>query len=217
MKQVSKEKYQIAWFKLSEFIKRNEKERALGIYKLLMHSIDDQAFAKQLEGDLLLFFDEADAINSYINAANIYKKNGKLAQATAIYEHLVILVPESADFINQLTKLYGMLNHPTRITLSMNRLIDPIIQAKKINSLESSFEEIMPLLNSEEKAILYETATLAMLKYDRENEEYIIPLIEKTIKTLKTSNKKVKNFINKIGTLDKDYQQEAIQIIKKVI
>lgn len=216
MKQLSKEKYQIAWFKLSEFVKKGEKERALGIYRLLIHSIDDPAFAKQLEGDLLLFFDEPTALESYVDAADRYQKMGKLAQATAIYEHLVMLAPENTLFIKQLAKLYRSLNHPTRIQFSMQRLIKPIIKAKQISALQQAFEHIMPILNEEEQAVLYQTAVEALLKHDRKNTDTIMPLVELTINSLKQSNDQLKKFIARLGAIDKDYQQEAIKLSKKI-
>ena len=47
------DKYTIAWFKLAECVAKGEKEKAFGVYRLLMHSLEDQAYAYQLEGDLL--------------------------------------------------------------------------------------------------------------------------------------------------------------------
>ena len=40
----------------SQCVARKEKERALGVYRLLSHSFDDLAFARQLEGDIFSFF-----------------------------------------------------------------------------------------------------------------------------------------------------------------
>ena len=51
-----------------------------------------EKIAKQVEADLLLFFEESSAIDSYLEAAQMYQKKNKLAQATAIYEHLVLLL-----------------------------------------------------------------------------------------------------------------------------
>ncbi|HBR70902.1 TPA: hypothetical protein DIC20_05080 [Candidatus Dependentiae bacterium] len=216
MKHFSQEKYQIAWFKLSEFIKRRQKERAIGMYKLLMHSVEDPAFAKQVEGDLLLFFEEPKALDSYLEAATMYKKNGNLAQATAIYEHLVILEPQNADFINQLGKLYSSLNHQTRITLSLQRLIKPIIHAGNIAVLLETFEQFMSLLDVDNQAKLYKTTVLAMLTYDRENAQIILPLIKQTINCLALSPQELTQFISHIGTIDKDYYREAQQLRRKL-
>ena len=62
MRHVPSDKYNIAWFRLAECVSRGEKERALGVYRLLAHSFGDEAFAHQLMGDLLLSFDDAQAL-----------------------------------------------------------------------------------------------------------------------------------------------------------
>src|SRR3990172_10433854 len=78
MRQVPAEKYNIAWFKLAEFVARGEKERALGIYRLLIHSFDDKAFSYQLEGDLLSAFNDESARDKYLSAAQLYHKEGRI-------------------------------------------------------------------------------------------------------------------------------------------
>ncbi len=66
MKQVPSGKYTIAWFKLAECVSRGEKERALGVYRLLSHSLDDSALVCQLEGDIFLSFnDKQQAVTNY--------------------------------------------------------------------------------------------------------------------------------------------------------
>ena len=59
------QKYSIAWFKLAECVGRKEKERALAVYRLLSHSIGDEALTTHLEGDILLSFDDDVAIAKY--------------------------------------------------------------------------------------------------------------------------------------------------------
>ena len=78
MKQFSGDKYNVAWFKLAEFVARGEKERAMGLYRLLVHSFDDSAFAHQLEGDLLLSFDDTQAVEKYLEAAYLYETQDRL-------------------------------------------------------------------------------------------------------------------------------------------
>ena len=56
MKQIPSDKYNVAWFTLAECVSRGEKVRAMSLYRLLVHSIKDGAFACQLKGDLLLAF-----------------------------------------------------------------------------------------------------------------------------------------------------------------
>jgi len=91
MTQLSSEKYNIAWFKLAEFVIRKEKERALYMYRLLVHSLPDEAFAAQLEGDLLHSFNDPKAFDCYVRAAIMYQKKGKHIEAIALYENLMII------------------------------------------------------------------------------------------------------------------------------
>jgi len=99
---VPTDKYTIAWFKLAEFVTRKEKERALGIYRLLVHSIQDEALALQLEGDLLLSFGDEKALEKYAKAAETYTNVGKYVQAAGIYEHCLALKPEAATHYGEL-------------------------------------------------------------------------------------------------------------------
>jgi len=92
MKHVSSDKYSVAWFKLAECVARGEQERAFGVYRLLSHSFEDKAFAHQLAGDLYLAFDNPElAIDKYEQAAQLYKKDGRLSEATAVYDHLATI------------------------------------------------------------------------------------------------------------------------------
>jgi len=75
MKQTQFDKHTIAWFKIAECVSRGEKERALGVYRLLSHSFNDNAVARQLEADIYLSFEEYDAaIALYRIAMEMYQK-----------------------------------------------------------------------------------------------------------------------------------------------
>lgn len=124
MKHVPSEKYNIAWFKLSECVARGEKERALGVYKLLSHSIDDAAFAAQLEGDLLLAFEDDGAVEKYCTAAKLYKKKQRFVEAAAVYEHLVTLKPDVDDHILNLILLYQILNFTEKFEHHLKKIIE---------------------------------------------------------------------------------------------
>jgi len=91
VKQMSDEKYSIAWFRLAECVSRGQKERALGVYRLLSHSIDDPALAIQLKADLLWTFNDPQAVELYVEAAQAYQKAERLQQAAAVYEHVLDL------------------------------------------------------------------------------------------------------------------------------
>ena len=94
MKTFASESYTIAWFKIADFVSRGEKERALHMYPLLMHSISEPAISYQLEGDILLAFDDMAALECYRKAVELYKKSGKLRQAIGVYEHASLFVQD---------------------------------------------------------------------------------------------------------------------------
>jgi len=145
MKQVESEKYNIAWFKLSECVARGEKERALGVYKLLSHSIGDAAFVQQLEGDLLLAFEDEHAVQKYLAAANLYKKNQRFVEAAAVYEHLVTLQPDVDDHVVALVMLYKILNFPDKIETHLTHSVTRFSEsdnAIKLNAFLVKLQEV---------------------------------------------------------------------------
>jgi hypothetical protein len=104
MTQLPSDKFNIAWFKLAELVLRKEKERALYIYRLLVHSLQDEAVAAQLEGDLLFSFNDEKSLDCYIRAARLYERSDRCVEAIFIYEHLNSL--RAPEFNNQLVHLY---------------------------------------------------------------------------------------------------------------
>lgn len=92
MKQVYNKKHSIAWFKIADYVSRGEKERALGMYRLLSHSIDDQALRAQIEGDILWAFNDYESVQRYKKAAELYQGQQKLLQSAAVWEHILYLM-----------------------------------------------------------------------------------------------------------------------------
>lgn len=130
MKHFSEEKYNLAWFKLAECVSRGEKERALGVYRLLSHSVGDDALSTQLYADILLSFDDKDgAIEKYLQAAELYKKDCKLIEAIAVYEHLLFLQQNCQDHVVELCCLYFKLNLEFKVIEHLDKLI-----SKKMNN-----------------------------------------------------------------------------------
>src|SRR5665213_2107866 len=94
MKQMQFNKHTIAWFKIAECVSRGEKERALGVYRLLSYSFNDNAVARQLEADIYCSFGEHDpAIALYRQAMDLYQKSNRFLEAAAVCEHLMALCP----------------------------------------------------------------------------------------------------------------------------
>lgn len=124
MKQIPAEKYNVAWFTLADCIARGEKERALGIYRLLAHSFDDPALARQLQGDILLAFHDERAQQVYQNAAQLYREREQFIQAAAIYEHLVVLAPQNHQYWFTILELYEQLGISSKVTTYLMHVID---------------------------------------------------------------------------------------------
>ena len=104
------EKYNIAWFKLAECVSRGDKERALGVYRLLSHSLTSEALRAQLEGDIWLSFGElANAITHYRDAAHKYRINNQLLEAASIFQHLRLLDPATTFYKTAAQELYQQL------------------------------------------------------------------------------------------------------------
>src|SRR5260221_14409384 len=107
MKQTQVDKHTIAWFKIAECVSRGEKERALGVYRLLSHSFNDNAIKYQLEADIYCSFGETElAIALYHQAMEAYKKSQRFLEAAAVGEHLVVLQPADMNLHRNLIQLY---------------------------------------------------------------------------------------------------------------
>ena len=122
MQREQPDRYSIAWVKLAECILRREKERAFGVYSLLSHSFDNLAVRLQLEGDILLAFeDQLGAARVYEKAAQRYCEQKKFVQATAIYNHLFTM-SGSQEYVDKILLLYVEFNQPAEILIYMRHL-----------------------------------------------------------------------------------------------
>ena len=123
MRYLPSDKYNVAWFKLAECVARGERERALGVYRLLAHSFDDPAFACQLEGDILVAFsDGAGAVEKYKEAVELYKNSGRMLEAAAVGEHILVLVSEKQESIELLIELYKGLGNDYKTATYLHML-----------------------------------------------------------------------------------------------
>ena len=129
----------IAWFKLAQMVSKGEKEKALSLFKLLSYSFDDTAYILQVEGDLLWAFEDKDAFAKYQQAAFLYKKEGKLLAAVAVYEHMLALEPTNHLFLSMLLELYAMLNLPEKYL----EIIERVARAYNGKKLKKDQVELM--------------------------------------------------------------------------
>lgn len=170
MRILSSESYSVAWFKLADFVARGEKERALNVHKLLMHSVDEQAFSYQLEGDILLSFDDEMALSKYHVAANLYKKQEKYKRAIDVYRH-VLLKKEDLSIVEALLDVYNLLNDIENVISTFKLFSRICLEEKKsgllFNRLHSFNLHPNKLLYARLHGVLVEN----MLLCDSENQQ----------------------------------------------
>lgn len=217
MKQVSSDKYNLAWFKLAECVARGEKERALGVYRLLSHSFDDHAFARQLEGDILLLFDEIDDANKkYRQAATLYKKDNRHVQAAAVYEHLLTLNPNSLEYRQDLFSLYKQLQIWSKVKKQLSFLFDQAIKAKEFDSAAALADEWSTIGTTDQIAQAYETLILAILETHQIPPENIYAHIEKAVDHFLDCDEDavLQQFLSKLQVINQGCHKHAMAYVE---
>ncbi len=211
MKTFASESYTIAWFKIADFVARGEKERALHMYRLLMHSVPEPAISYQLEGDILLAFDDIAALDRYHKAAHFYKKSGQIKQAIAVYEHVVIFLEDETvlkgllDLYIELENINGFIQIFSKLSKTylknnyQEALIDLVLQYKETLSLNFL-------------CVLYMTYIRSILLYSIKTEkisETIEDCVNLFLKSLKIDlflEKEFQKFLSDLKVLDiKEY------------
>ncbi|HLW73118.1 MAG TPA: hypothetical protein VKR54_03645 [Candidatus Babeliales bacterium] len=125
MKQTQFDKHTIAWFKIAECVSRGEKERALGVYRLLSHSFNDNAIARQLEADIYCSFGEIEqAFPLYQQAMEWYTKSDRFLEAAAVGEHLVVMRSADISLRRDMVQLYLSLGMITKIREHIHVLVE---------------------------------------------------------------------------------------------
>lgn len=209
MRLLSSESYNVAWFKLADFIARGEKERALTVHKLLMHSIQDEALPYQLEGDILLAFDDDAAIDRYHIAANLYKKAGKIKQAASLYEH-VALFKEDMRILEALFDVYHLLKNDTGMLDTFSRLVKVGSQQNNLNLVFNLFHRYLLECHSKLHGLLGVRLVRALIVYDDKNKQ-LEAYMQQTIDLLKQHNEMedVRLFLSQLEGLDKVLYHKA--------
>lgn len=136
MRYIPTDKYTVAWFKLAECVAKGEKEKAFGVYRLLTHSLEDKAYAQQLEGDLLGAFQDERALEKYEHAAQLYMANNRWKEAIALYEELAIMNFDNLRAVNSLLQLYITHKKPEQYTSKLIHLVQLLCDKKWFSHIE---------------------------------------------------------------------------------
>lgn len=208
MRHLQAEKYNVAWFKLAECVSRGEKERALGVYRLLHHSLDSDALASQLYGDLLLCFDEKEAaLEKYVAAVDLYKKSHKITEAIAVVEHLVYLEPARKEYIFLLFDLHVSVD----MAFKMIEHAKCLLEARYVDLAISLTEKLVVLVKAHEIADLRKNIVLVLLQSEggdkEKNSEQLMRAIDVMIQV--DNELLLQQFLSEVKAIDDDYYTEA--------
>jgi tetratricopeptide (TPR) repeat protein len=216
MRQLPIDKYNVAWFKLAEFVARGEKERALGLYRLLVHSFDDHALACQLEGDLLLSFNDKEAIEKYLEAAVLYEKQGRLMEAVAIYEHIITLEAQSEYSLKKVLVIYEEQGNKDRSIEILKMISFLYVDEKKYEVLAEFIKNKEQCYSSTSLAILYEHIVLSLARQNDGNHELISSYGKKVIDSvLEQDGLALQSFLSKLQAINEDFYTEMCLYIEE--
>lgn len=212
------DKYSVAWFKLAELVSRGEKERALGVYRLLSHSIEDEALVCQLEADLLWSFEDKNASERYQAAARLYCKTNRLLQAAAVYEHLHAIKP-NIEYLDQLCLLYKQLGNSAKLAQTIQKQAAFFLEKKEFEKAMSCFEQVVQYAHEKEEVIpLYVSLFLMCINTDEvmvyeQVINHFYPLLD--LLALICTDKELHQFLVKLEGSHKQLHEQALAYLHK--
>lgn len=216
MRYVPSDKYTIAWFKLAECVAKGEKEKAFGVYRLLMHSFDDQAYAYQLEGDLLDAFQDYRAVEKYTHAAHLYIKSGKLREAATLYRELIFMAPAEILFIQRLIEIYNKATNTDLTLKKITTLAETLSEKKMYNHLTQIVQLFARDTVSAQLGRLYQNIALTTIKNDDSDFEAKELLFEAIVSFFIQSaeSQKLQEFMVIIKETDDYWYNKATVLLK---
>ena len=220
MMQISSDKYTAAWFKLADIIARGDKERALGVYRLLSYSLTDRAFAIQLEADILWAFHDGNAVQKYKDAAWNYYDAGRFFQAIAVYEHLIELSPHEQNYLVTLTEWYTRLDLSDKAFIIRRKLFDLYINYDNINKasdllveMELDFGITEPIIIAHKRIVFY------LLQREKSlNHKVLVhikTILDWCLKNTKKGQQILHTFLEELEEIDNEYYLMACQYMEE--
>ncbi|MFA6066065.1 MAG: hypothetical protein WC707_02680 [Candidatus Babeliaceae bacterium] len=207
MTQFSSEKYNVAWFKLAEFVVRKEKERALYMYRLLAHSFPDEAFSAQLEGDLLQAFHDTKSVECYMRAADTYQKKDRFIEAIGVLEHVMTL-NSTADCCLKLLDLYNSINNYHNFLQKIVYFFDTFSDYGDLQKLHDFLLSTAYTFSLEEQHLLFERGVERLLSYHLTDYNMVQKYLGRAIQCATPDQKR--SFIEKLSRLDSQAYAYAV-------
>ncbi|BDC34423.1 hypothetical protein Noda2021_03810 [Candidatus Dependentiae bacterium Noda2021] len=213
MRQASSDKYTIAWFKLAECVARGEREKALGVYRLLSHSIDDPAYAIQLEADILLTFgDYVSAGQKYYESALLYRANGRYTQAAALCEHTLVFISTDLACLELVVDLHETLRNHEKIRHFGILLCSAYEKQRQCEKLAIIVQKIVPYLSVDQQVVWLCKATTLLVTDAPQLSQVIQVLLQKALHTLAIldNQESLRIFLANLQALNDWYYQQAL-------
>ena len=175
----------VAWFKIANLIERKEREKALSVYKLMVHSLPDRAYALQLEGDILLSFEDIPAAcEKYIQAAYLYRNAKRWLNAASVYEHIQFLNPQNLDALIYSIPCYAQLEWEKKFSHSLNQISNNLSKNTSdekllVNAFRTLVDAAKEIDQTNFKTNLHNTLQELLLSIPKHTAEKIEPIINK--------------------------------------
>lgn len=215
MRYVPSDKYTIAWFKLAECVAKGEKEKAFGVYRLLMHSLEDQAYAYQLEGDLLDAFQDERAIEKYAHAAHLYQTNNRVKEAITLYKELIYKAPHENRYLFRLIDLCKNHKNPQAGLAKLIALSDELLE--KNMSLQAAIvvDKLQDVANIASIVPLYTKVILALITMHSDKKDIINDTLKKLLDSLVNHDYKnqLKAFLSELEQINLEWYERALKYL----
>ncbi len=217
MKQVPSERSSIAWFKLAEVIGRGERERAFSLFRLLIHSFDDQAFSKKLEADIWVSFDIQEAESHYKESAHLYKQDEKWMQALGIYELLVHYCPDSVHYYEQVIELCDALKFQDKKLLAQKDICKLFLEQGQIEKALDLFVLFEKDLKEVDVFAFHQKIIIAALHHKYTKQVVLNLYLKKALDGLfrASSESEIKEFLAKIRALSFAWHKDAVTYLEE--
>jgi hypothetical protein len=216
MKPVSLEKQSVAWFKLAECVGRGEKERTLSLFRLLTYSLDNKPFTKQLEADILAFFEDKQALTEYVSAAHLYYQEGNIVEASVVYEKLIALESKQ-EFLEKVISLYFELKDQKKAIYYQKQLCTVLLSKGRVEKAVMQFKSFEENLDEGEKIDLYKAIITAALTHKYGQQKTITEYLHKALDGLMRfgSDQELKTFLADLKALNTLWHKDAVEYLKK--
>lgn len=216
MRYAPNDKYTIAWFKLAECVAKGEKEKACGVYRLLKHSLEDEAYAYQLEGDLLGAFGDERALQKYAHAAHLYYQNNRFKEAAALYEDLLVLEPTNDQYVLKLVEVYKHHKNNEFFFNKITQVIDIAIARKLYTLLLPLLVDIENRCTMSQLIGLYTHVVLQAVTHKELHMEIVTQLLHATLNFFiyRDGGSYLQSFLSTLEQTDSAWYKRACSYIK---